>query len=232
MEISKFSSFFLLVLFQFFDFKSQILESERDAHLSAANQFADQLKLIQKKRSDFGLLPEPIKDYNDELGAEDYNERLDRTQYDGRKTHVQQRQKQPWRLMLLNYARGSHHNHKADPSNSNAKAMHNGLSAIGSSADDLVSLNAPRSQQQLMQSLYRGKQKKSSATTSTNADASESTNDLDWITSNAELNSATDYDALYDDVNENRSSSSSSSNLKFDRYRRNEPLAQGKEHLN
>ncbi|XP_055312916.1 probable serine/threonine-protein kinase dyrk1 [Sitodiplosis mosellana] len=199
-----------------------ILESERDAHLSAANQFADQLKLIQKKSTnDFGMLPEPIKDYNDEFGEEyDYQQQQQQ----------QQRQKQPWRFILLNYAHGAHRNHKLDQSNSNAnpKALHN---------DDMVSSRS----QQLMQKLYRGKQQKSSATNA-NADASDSSansssnnnnnNDLDWITSNSELNSATDYDALYDDVNEKRSSQSSSSSMKFDRYRRNGPMVPRKEHLN
>lgn len=169
-------------------------------------------------------MPDSIKDYTDEI-ADDYD-----SQYDERKAHFQQkqqqqqqqRQKQPWRFVLLNYGHGAHRNRKTDQSNSNGKTLHDTLSASASNVDDLV---APRSQQ-LMQKLYRGKQQKTAAT---NADASDSTNDLSWITSNAELNSANDYDALYDDVNEKRSSSSS---LKFDRYRRNGPMPSAKQHLN
>lgn len=169
------------------------------------------------------MLPESIKDYNDEIG-DDYDEHVEHGQYDGRKSHFQQlRQKQPWRFVLLNYGHGAHRNRKTDQSTGNGKALHSTLSS-GSNVDDLVS---PRSQQ-LMQKLYRGKQQKA-ADTNANADANDSSNDLNWITSNAEMNSANDYDAQYDDVNENRSSSSS---LKFDRYRRNGPMAPAKQHLN
>lgn len=198
--------------FQLSVFKSQqILESERDAHLSAANQFADQLKLIQKKSNEFGLMPDPIKDYNDEFGDE----------YDDiRKSYMQQqqtRQQQPWRFVLLNYGHGAHRTQKPDQSILNAK-LHN----TAALSDDLI----PSRSQQLMQKLYRGKQQqKSSAATNT-----DTNNDLDWITaSNNDVNSANDYDALYDDVNEKRSSSS---NMKFDRYRRNGSMASRKEHLN
>lgn len=197
-----------IIFVVFFWLNTQILETERDAHLSAANQYSDKLKLIQKK-SDFGLTPDPIKDYNDEF-ADDYDER---TQFDGQKSHLQ-RQK-PWRFVLMNYGHAANRNHKNEQAIGNAK-MH----SLSGSVDELM--NAPRSQQKI----YRPKPAKSSAT---NADASDSTNDLDWITSNTELSSANDYDALYDDVNEKRSSSS---NLKFDHYRRNGPLAQRKEHLN
>lgn len=209
--------------------------------MTAANQYADQLKLIQKKSSDFGMLPEPIKDYNDDFGDE-YDERADHSQYDGRKVHSQPHQRQPWRFVLSNYGHGGRRNHKIDPSNVNTKVMPGSLSANGPNVDDLVSLNTPRSQQQqLIQKLYRGKQQKS-ALTNSNGD-NEPPNDLDWITSTSELNSATDYDALlYDDVNERRSPPSSSStsslspssNMKFDRYqRRTGPLAQQrKQHLN
>lgn len=216
--------------------------------MSAANQFADELKLIQKKSNEFGLLPETFKDYNDDVGGgggggavdDEYDDRMEHPQYDGRKLHFQQqqkqqqqRQKQPWRFVLLNYGHGAHRNRK--PDQTNAKSLqHSPLTALsGSNVDEMVT---PRSQQQqqqqLIQKLYRQKQQKPT-TTNTNADNSDmNTNDLDWITSNTELNNANDYDALYDDVNEKRSSSSSSSNLKFDRFRRNGPMAEQKEHLN
>lgn len=186
------------------------------------------------------MLPDPIKDYNDEFGDE-YDERADHTQFDGRKVHLQQQQRQPWRFVLANYGHGARRNHKIDANNVNTKVVPGSLSANGPNVDYLVALNAPRSQQQqFMHKLYRGKQEKT-ASTNANGDTNEPPNDLDWITSTSELNSATDYDALYDDVNEKRSlpslSSSSSlspsSTMKFDRYRRTGPLAQQrKQHLN
>lgn len=221
-----------------------ILESERDAHLSAANKYADQLKLIQKKSTDMGFMPEQIKDYTDGFGV-DYDDKVadHSTIYgDGRgMVHLQQQQHQPWHFVLLNYGRNAHRNHNLDQiNNMNSKVISGNVAG----SDDLISLHAPRSQQQqqqerrqqllqhqqqqqLMGKLHRDKQPKAAAT---------NTNDLDWITSTSEqANSATDYDALYDDVNEKQRSPTSSASLpssmmNFDRYRRNGP--QSKQQLN
>lgn len=179
-------------------------------------------------------MPDPIRaDYTDGFGDE-----YDETQYDGRKVHLQQQQqhqRRPWRFVLLNYAHGIHRNHMLEPNNPNSKSMQKNVVPSSNGLDDMDSSHSPRShQQQLMEKLYRVKQQKLPLT-NTNRDTNEATNDLDWITSTSELNDS-DYDAIYDDVNEKRSpssSSSSSSNAKFDRYRRNEPQSQQlKQHHN
>lgn len=219
------------------------MESERDAHLTAASKYADQLKLIQKKSSDFGFAPDQIKDYTDGVG-DDYDDKVDHsTIYDGgRPMHLQQ-QRQPWHFVLLNHGRNAHRNRNIDQNAANPKVIASNVAGL----DDLISFHSPRSQQrqqqQLMGKLHRDKQQPKSANTNTNAnagDTNERANDLDWITSTAEqLNGATDYDALYDDVNEklqrspsSSSASTSSSMMNFDRYRRNGPQSKQQTQLN
>lgn len=202
-------------------------------------------------------MPDQTKDYTDGFGGggggiagDDYDDKADHaTVYSdgGRPMHLQQQQqRQPWHFVLLNYGRNAHRNHNLgqNSANSNSKV----IASNGAGLDDLISFRTPRSQQrqqslqhqqqqqqqQLMGKLHRDKQQqqKSAALSNTNAgDTNERVTDLDWITSTSEqLNGATDYDALYDDVNEKQrrspSSSSapaSSSMMNFDRYRRNGP---------
>lgn len=189
------------------------MESERDAHLSAASQYADQLKMIKKKSDEMYTIPERLdsidrvhtREYRD--GKDDidnYDEKIDRHQYNARKPTHFHHQQPTWEFASSN---GRNFNRFKQSSNIDS----DGTSNRNDGDVGMTSLNIPRSHKLLQ--LNHGKQHQTDTSTD-----NDSFNDLDWIVSNNGLKNI-DYDALYDDVNEHKRSST---NTKFDRYRRND----------
>lgn len=223
------------------------MESERDAHLTAANQFSDQLKLISKKSEDLYVMPSHLaansahlKDYTDEPNEfeNDYDDKIERAQYDGQKAH-----QPPWRFVLLNYGgRGAKHlrNRKPNEGISHLAQAQHILSMDtadrnnGGDVSNDNSNNENSNNQQSFRDLATGHLNQPTVAndprthrilsklhkekqTSVNDDSSDFPNGMEWINSNGELNGANDYDALYDENN----SQNKRSYLRFGRYRRN-----------
>lgn len=157
------------------------------------------------------------RNFDDQDDSDDYDER---PQYENvrKQTHFHHRQQpqQPWRIEFQNYARGLHRNDGLK--NGDSSLQHN--DRIASS---MTSLNLPRSHA-LLQKIQNANERPiaSISTASAAASSSDNTdlnNDLNWLASNYDMHGINnDYDA-YDDVNENRRSSSL--NRKFDHYRQN-----------
>lgn len=179
-----------------------------------------------------------VRDFGD--NDSDDNDYQERPEYETnrKQTHFHHRQplQQPWRIELQNYARNMHRGNllNSDSNSNDGYARKDGSSSSSSS------LNPPRSHP-LLQKIQNGNEHSSNVISDTNANYnSDLTNDLDWLASNSDLHRMNDYDALYDDVNENKRSSSSSINRKFDHYRLSgtkqrpikELLSQPKIHLN
>lgn len=219
------------------------MESERDAHLSAASKYADQLNMIQKSS-----IPERVDnldkraphDFTDDPDDSDYDER---PQYEQlrKQTHFHHRQQQPqpWRIELQNYARGLHRNTILNPELKTdlgfTTIKHSSSIPAPQSNDMLATMTSlPRSHTLLRKIQDAATERSMGNTNSDNGFNADLTNDLNWLASNSELHGLTDYDALYDDVNENKRSTSSL-NRKFDHYRRNDSkqrsVTQPKMHL-
>lgn len=189
-----------------------------------------------------------IRDFGD--NDSDDNDYQERPEYETnrKQTHFHHRQslQQPWRIELQNYARNMHRGNllNSDSNSNDGYARKDGSSSSGivSSSSSSSSLNQPRSHA-LLQKIQNANEHSSNVingNSDTNVNFnSDLTNDLDWLASNSDLHSMNDYDALYDDVNENKRSSSSSINRKFDHYRLSgtkqratKKLSQPKIHLN
>lgn len=182
-----------------------------------------------------------VRDFGgDDFDDSDYQERPEyETNLKQTHFHHRQPQQQPWRIELQNYARNMH---RGNLLNSDSNANDGYVRKDGLSSSGIASSNQPRSHA-LLQKIQNTNEHSSSVTngnSDTNANYnSDLTNDLDWLASNSDLHSMNDYDALYDDVNENKRSSSSSVNRKFDHYRLSgtkqratKELSQPKIHLN
>lgn len=186
-----------------------------------------------------------VRDFVDDFDDGDYQERPEyETNHKQTHFHHRQPQQQPWRIELQNYARNMQRgNHLNSDSNSNdGYTRKDGSSLADIASSSSLSSNQPRSHA-LLQKIHNVNEHQSSITngnSDTNANFnSDLTNDLDWLASNSDLHSMNDYDALYDDVNENKRSSPSSITRKFDHYRLSgtkqratKELSQPKIHLN
>lgn len=168
-----------------------------------------------------------VRDFGgDDFDDSDYQERPE-YESNRKQTHFHHRQpqQQPWRIKLQNYARNMNRGNllNSDSNSNDGYSRKDGASSSGIASSSSLSLsNQPRSHA-LLQKIQNPSEHLSSVTNG-NSDTnaiynSDLTNDLDWLASNSDLHLMNDYDALYDDVNENKRSSSSSVNRKFDHYR-------------
>lgn len=192
------------------------------------------------------------KDYGDEpLAVEsDYDDKSEHSQFDDRKPIF--RQSPPWRFVLSNYARGGKHRSRkpiesfphiaqvpritsmdnadhsnainGDASNDNANNQQNFHEFNQPIANDART-------HRILSKLHQTKQPPiitASMSNDRNNENSESPNGMEWINSNAELNEANDYDALYDENTEQKRGLPPK--LRFNRYRRNNNIVALKQH--
>lgn len=209
------------------------MESERDAHLTAAGKYANQLQLIQKKSSNKYTLGNSVDSfdrsqtsdiYADASDDIDLNEKLQQQHiFDTSKpTHFHQHQSWPFGSGI------SSNRFKSLSTIGNEKATqadtvaHRKNYAMG----DMTSLNEPQSHSVVLQAApHRPNQQQQQQqkhhhhdqqTVQQPTDITDSFNDLDWMAANnVAANPMLDYDVLYDDVNVNKRSVAME---KFDHY--------------
>lgn len=205
------------------------MESERDAHLTAAGKYANQLQLIQKKSSNKYTLGNTVDTfdrsqtsdvYADADDGIDLNDKLQQQHmFDTSKpTHFHQHQSWPFGSGI------SSNRFKTMSTIANEKATQ--ADTVGQRKNyamgDMTSLSEPQSHSVVLQPApHRPNQQQQQhrhhqQTVQEPTDITDSFNDLDWMAANnGAPKSILDYDVLYDDVNVNKRSVAME---KFDHY--------------